>query len=67
MLIDRENLRAAGWAWLYCAGLVMGGGLLEALGFTGVLIAPFAIVVLPLLVTLPFVSWRRRKASEDDA
>ena len=67
MLIDRENLRAAGWAWLYCTSLVVSGGLLEALGFTGTLIAPFAVVVLPFLVTLAFVPWKGRGAPRRDA
>ena len=67
MLIDRENLRAAGWAWLYCVSLVTGGGLLEALGFTGAVIAPFAVVVLPILVTLAFAPWKGRDAPRSDA
>ncbi len=66
MLIDRRNLFAAAWAWLYCLSLVVGAGALDALGVTPFVTVPLAIVVLPLLVTLPLEFLRRRGRAGGD-
>ncbi len=64
MPIDRQNLRAVAWAWLYCFSLVVGTGALDSLGVTPFVIVPLAVVVLPLLVTLPFQLFRQTGAED---
>jgi hypothetical protein len=60
MPIDRTNFRAAAWAWLYCLSLVLGTSVLDSLGVSPLIIVPLAIVVLPLLVTVPFSLTQRQ-------
>jgi len=67
MLIDRQNLRAVAWAWLYCVCLVVFTAVLDSLGVTPFVIVPLAIVVLPFLVTLPFFVTRTRDPEGRDA
>jgi hypothetical protein len=59
--IDRDNLRAVLWVWLYCVGLVLGAGALHALGTSPAVIVPLAVLALPVLVSIPFMLTRRKR------
>lgn len=64
--MDRQNLLAVAWAWLYCFSLVVGSAAMDTWGVTPFVIVPLAVVVLPFLVTLPFLFFRRPGTEEPD-
>lgn len=61
MILDRANLRASLWAVLYSLLIVLVCGSLIEAGVAHVVVVPIGLFALPLLVSLPFLFWGKRR------
>lgn len=61
MILDRANFRASLWAVLYSLLIVLVCGSLIEAGVAHAIVVPIGLFALPLLASLPFLFWGKRR------